>query len=627
MSAKRNGPKYSSDVNPAVDVRGLTREKPWLLPSNRKLRHLEGISLRNLALSRPSSLSQGKTADDQALPNSLRTPTKSLALREKKLEHSRSSNDLRTPPPGREAHDGSQKGSGTGNGLKVRPPLPGKVRRRSTLNWTNATPEVRQKKLEDVARLKLADTWFSLHCEGVADPVYVSEVVEKTMNPNFRFFDLSTYGPWITRRDALTIKFWARTEASQDYGLVVELQMHLRSLQFIGKSLESFHHPLPPNCAILHLADGIYTNFTDLPLDEPVLGMLARPKNAQGLQPTSTFDELMRLSNLDDCVQDALATRERLTSQISALLDKQQNDRRVVQSAAQAQDSLSSTNRAVSTVQKQIKAGLARRSELQASLQTRRDAIQTGICAQEKSLAHLNTARSNFTKHCALHREIQSELAGQIRRISQDVIQIYPIEPIPHKALSFTIHGLPLPNATSPSSDPAVTAAALGSVAHVTQMLSLYLSAAVPYPISPYGSFSTIYDPISISLQSEAARTFPLYQKGAVTYRFEYGVFLLNSDIEFLMSKQGIRMVDLRHTLPNLKYLLTVLTSGRGELPERKGGRSPINQELSRQDAEGRLAVDEWSSKGSNGALTKLAMHGKRPSTRVQSPLGREIEQ
>lgn len=257
MSAKRSGPKNSSDVNPAVDVKGLTREKPWLLPSvsqkhgwhairkligncslqNRKLRHLEGISLRNLTLSRPSTLSQGKTADDQALPTSLRTPTKSLALREKKLEHSRSSNDLRTPPPGREKHDGSQKGSETRNGLNVRPPLPGKVRRRSTLNWTNATPEVRQKKLEDVARSKLADTWFSLHCEGVAEPVYVSEVVEKAMNPNFRFFDLNTYGPWITRRDELTIKFWARTDSSQVYGLVVELQMHLRSLQFIGKSV------------------------------------------------------------------------------------------------------------------------------------------------------------------------------------------------------------------------------------------------------------------------------------------------------------------------------------------------------------------------------------------------------
>ncbi|KAL8916447.1 MAG: hypothetical protein Q9208_008513 [Pyrenodesmia sp. 3 TL-2023] len=594
-------------------------------PQNRKIRHLEGISLRNLTLSRPSILPHVKTADDEALPTSLRTPTKSLALREKKLEHSRSSNDLRTPPKRHEKLDHSQEGSDIENGLKDKRPLRGNIRRRSTLNWTNATPGVRQKKLEDVAGSKLADTWFSLHCEGVAEPVYVSEVVEKAMNPNFKFFDLNTYGPWITRRDELTIKFWARTESSHTYSLIVELQMHLRSLQFIGKSLESFHHPLPSNCAILHLSDGIYTTFTDLALDGPVLDISAAPKNAQGLQPTSTFDELMRLSNLDDCVQDALATREKLTSQISSLLEKQKDDRRIVQCAAQAQDSLLLTNRAVSTVQKQMKAGQARRSELQASLLARRDAIQTGISAQEKSRSHLSSARSNFANHRSLHRELQSDLAGQIRRISEDILHIYPIEPIPHKALSFTIHGLPLPNATSPSLDPPTTAAALGNVAHVTLLLSLYLSAALPYPVSPYGSFSTIYDPISISLQSEAARTFPLYQKGAVTYRFEYGVFLLNSDIELLMSKQGIRMVDLRHTLPNLKYLLTVLTSGEGELPGRKGGRPPINLQLPRHEAGRKLSVDDWSAKGSNGTLTKLAINGKQQSSRIQSPLGREI--
>ena len=35
-------------------------------------------------------------------------------------------------------------------------------------------------------------------------------------------------------------------------------------------------------------------------------------------------------------------------------------------------------------------------------------------------------------------------------------------------------------------------------------------------------------------------------------------------------------MVDQRHTLPNLKYLLTVLTAGRGEMPVRKKGGARI---------------------------------------------------
>lgn len=83
----------------------------------------------------------------------------------------------------------------------------------------------------------MVDTWFSIHCSGLQEPVYISEMVEKAMNPSFQFFDLNTYGPIVIRQDELTIKFWARTEGLQEFLLLVELQVHLGSLQFIGKSV------------------------------------------------------------------------------------------------------------------------------------------------------------------------------------------------------------------------------------------------------------------------------------------------------------------------------------------------------------------------------------------------------
>lgn len=84
---------------------------------------------------------------------------------------------------------------------------------------------------------RLADTWFSIHCSDIEEPVYVSEVVEKALNPSFRFFDLNAHGPLVTRRDELTMKFWAKTEKMGDYILLVELQLHLRSLQFVGRAV------------------------------------------------------------------------------------------------------------------------------------------------------------------------------------------------------------------------------------------------------------------------------------------------------------------------------------------------------------------------------------------------------
>ena len=119
---------------------------------------------------------------------------------------------------------------------ETRPSIP-TMRRRSTLNWSNTTPMTRQKKLEDATGGRMANTWFSIHCSDLEQPVYISEVAEKAMNPGFQFFDLNTYGPFVTRQDQLTIKFWAKTENTQEYTLLVELQAHLGSLQFIGKSV------------------------------------------------------------------------------------------------------------------------------------------------------------------------------------------------------------------------------------------------------------------------------------------------------------------------------------------------------------------------------------------------------
>ena len=288
----------------------------------------------------------------------------------------------------------------------------------------------------------------------------------------------------------------------------------------------------------------------------------------------------MRLSNLDDCIQDALFTRERLTSQISHLLEEQKQSSDIISSSSQAEQRLVSANRSLATCRKQVTATQTRRSELEASLRARRDAISSGDTTQQKAQKDLDLAKSKVSTRVSLLQTTKSSISGQIRRICEDLLRIYPIEPIDHKPLSFTIRGLHLPNAaapsTSPNADPAATAAALGIVAHLTHLLSFYLSTALPYPPTPHGSTSTIFDPISTNMQSHAARTFPLYEKGAVTYRFEYGVFLLNSDIELLMSRQGSRMVDQRHTLPNLKYLLTVLTAGKGELPVRKKGTARV---------------------------------------------------
>ncbi|KAG8530466.1 uncharacterized protein KY384_004969 [Bacidia gigantensis] len=595
------------------DGQGQIRERSSLLPSNRKLRHLQGLSLRNLELRKTASHPRGRTIDDESLPSTLKTPEKALAQKEKaKLEHSHSSVDLK-----QKAKDVPERTVADKRGAAEERLSVSRLKRADTLNWTNASSRLRQEKLEQATRGKMADVWYSLHLGTTVDPIYISEVIRETLNPSFRFFDMNTYGAFVTRREEITIRFWAKTNATDSDVLLIDLNVNLRSLYFIGKTvpenlaLESFSLPLPRNAVLFHLSDGIYTSFTDLPNDEQGGSPKASRKASQQVQSTSSFDALMRLSNIDNCIQDAISTRDRLMTQIDNILHQQEEKRDAVNAASQAQESLASTTRSLGACRKQVQSVENHRSKLQASLSSRRAAILSGQDTQQKSQGNLAKGRVELSSREKARQGIKSDLSGQIRRIGEDLSSIYPIAPVSDGSLSFSIRNSVLPVAGSqPHQDPIESATALGHAAHTTHLLSHYLSTPVPYPISPNGSTSTIYDPISTSLPSEAARTFPLYQKGAVAYRFDYGVFLLNSNIELIMSRQGARLIDLRYTLGNLKYILTVITEGKGEIPGRKRGQiKGLNGSLkgsSRDSSIGSRHLEKKAVEGENSDAKEL---------------------
>ncbi|PLN78434.1 hypothetical protein BDW42DRAFT_202128 [Aspergillus taichungensis] len=551
------------------------RETPWLLPSNRRLRHLHGLSLRNLVLTPPNPSQRKKTIDDEEVPNALQSPFKRLALDARSaIPQSRSFTNL--PAAGADGHKDKTPVHRPATSPAYRP-----VRRRSTLPGTDPDPRTREGQLQAITRSRMGDTWFSLHTEAepeAAPPVYVSEVVENATNPSFRFFDLTRCGPGVARGDWLMVRVWARATPADAYGLLVEWQLSLPSLQFLGRSLDGFHHPLPPNSLIFHFPDGVYTSLTDLPprssssvsASAPAPAAVASSRAEEGSAlPTASYDALMRLANLDECIQDARTTRARLEAQITAILETHRPAQATTSEAAAARETLTLTRQAVAAERKQLRLATRRREALAASLRARRDAMARGRQVQERARSHLPDARAKLAASAALLAQTGAETRGQLRRIAEDLLAIYPIEPVADRPLAFTIAGLALPNSDfTDVTDRDRLAAALGWTAHLVHLLSLYLSAPVPYPIHPAQSQSQIHDPISVDL---APRRYPLHP-GPAPARFDYGVFLLNKDIEFVMTTQGLRGLDRRQTLPNLKYLLYVLTAGPPAIPARKAG-------------------------------------------------------
>ena len=488
--------------------------RPLLLPHNRRIRHVQGIYIRNLTFSRP----RGETIDDAGLNKSR---GKLEALREPQLHHAHSSSDLRQPQGAR----------------------------RTSANWAGESPAFRQKKLEDIVASRMADTFFTLHCRGQEDPIYISEVAIKVMNPSFRFFDLSVFGPAITRLDTLTIKVWVKRG---DFILLIEEEVKLQALQYLAR-LEN--QPFPPNCIIFHLIDGIYT--LDVSSKPPP------PKPAPSLS-TSSYSALMRLSNLDESIQDALATREELAGQINFIIKSTPVDK-----SPRAQEDAARASRYVTACRKLLKQSERRKAELQTSIAARKAAMKAGREIQASAQEDVDSAQEKLQSCRALQQTTTSSIHGQRRRICEELSAIFPIEATDHPLL-FTICGLPLPNTSYEDMDEDAISAALGYVARVVDMLQYYLAIPLPYPIEPFGSRSIIHDPISIL--SDNQREFPLYMRGTVRFRFDYGVFLLNKNIERLAEGQGLKVIDIRQTLPNLKYLLYVCGEGKGELPPRKAG-------------------------------------------------------
>lgn len=136
----------------------------------RRLRNVQSISIRNISLAHaPAARRRTTTIDDDAVPHTLRSPAKMLALSETRaLEHSRSSTDLRAAGEATAVPAPETDGSPPKRKDRRTPPRPSvRMRRRSTLDWSSATPQGRQERLEAVAGQRMADVFFSLHVARV----------------------------------------------------------------------------------------------------------------------------------------------------------------------------------------------------------------------------------------------------------------------------------------------------------------------------------------------------------------------------------------------------------------------------------------------------------------------------
>ncbi|MCJ1478826.1 hypothetical protein MMC13_007510 [Lambiella insularis] len=564
---------------PQEDVRGLTRQTPWLLATNRKLRHVQGVSLRNISFEEAKGRTRNETVDDASLPSTSNTPSRVLALRELR-GHFKSMTDIQTIPS---LNEDTNAAARPGQSVPT-------LRRRSTHNWSNTTPDIRQKSLEDVVATRLPETFVSIHSVGVGFPIYITETSRKTMNPDFAFFDLQYRESFITRLDEVVVNVWSKKAKMEEFAHLIQVQVHLSSLSWLGKTLRDFDYPLPKNTIILHLVDGIYACSTDSSARPSQLPLPFTPTSPTipHVDNTSSLDSLMRLKNLDDCLQDAVATHSQMVDGIQEHLEAHKAMRSHIDQVSSSREHMRKIHAAVDTATHETDLMKQEKARIESTLKIRGKMKHQDLIVRQTAFHHLGECTDDIDRERKILQLTKTELRGQLRRLAEDISAAYSIEEVEDIPLGFTIHSLYLPNAemlvSHAGNDHSVEetiAAALGHVALALCLLAHYLNFAMPYPIGPRASTSSISDHITGNLEK---RLFPLYQTGVPRADFEYGVFLLNQNLVALMEAHKVRVVDPRTTLANLKNFLVVLASGPGEVPKRMTGRGRVNKAVGTGD-------------------------------------------
>ena len=402
------------------------------------------------------------------------------------------------------------------------------------------------------------------------------------------------------------MRLWAKRPKTPSWAFILEDIIDLRQLNFIGTLLD---RQFPQNALIFHLEDGIYSY--DFP------NRISEPRQQTPPVPSASYTALMKLANLESSIDDAMETQLKIMNQINEILEKEAPEADDV-----AREDVKLAEKYVATQQRTNRQAERKRDELRESLRRRRAAIAEGRDLQRQAEEDMGETREKIDSNREQLEKTEQQIRGQRRRICSDLSEIFPINPVPDAPpLSFQICNLPLPNSTYNSSisrsiSEDALSAALGLVVLLTRHLQFYLSHPLPYPLHPYGSRSSAQDDISLltDRSSGSRREFPLFlPRGGSTagqWRFEYGWFLLNKDIESLCSSQGLRVVDIRHSLPNLKYLLYVCSAGSDQVPERKKGgvRGLWIGRLSN-----RLSLEVPSSSGGDG--TSSVASSRRGST------------
>ena len=131
--------------------------------------------------------------------------------------------------------------------------------------------------------------------------------------------------PLKRRISNVVVRIWAGYRDS-DYSLLLEWRVELCCLRYIGKELRDLPSGLPNNMIIFGFENGYYTAPDEDEATEHPHSQFIEPtatiSGGTGVSRSYTYETVMRLNNLHECIADTKKSRDEIKHSIESAMNK-----------------------------------------------------------------------------------------------------------------------------------------------------------------------------------------------------------------------------------------------------------------------------------------------------------------
>ncbi|XP_065644380.1 UV radiation resistance-associated protein isoform X5 [Hydra vulgaris] len=432
-------------------------------------------------------------------------------------------------------------------------------------------------------KYSLLSLYFTLHASDNQNKVlYKSEIIENTLNPNWRDFDPEVFLKNSSKKkdSSVLLCIWGSCK-NNDFKIILNYHVNFSGLQYFTEQLRSQDHRYETNCILFRLFGGFYcAPKDDCTIENDVKNQFVKVHIDQ-LMPSYKKTSLLRIHSSLKAIHQARLQVEKVQHQMVQLLasSKEKTRKNTEKETIILRNKL--MREELKVLKQKIRYERSASSEQNGWLCSRENELKKRLKELSLSQEAMGVSHSLHIQRRELLVQVSAQINHRIRQIAADLIDIYTIKELPineKNKREYAICGVRLPNSEDfNGEDETMLAVAVGYVAHLVYMMAKFTELPLRYSICPMGSRSSVQDLLTDKL-TDKEREFPLFSKGKDKFQFRYGMFLLNKNIAQLRYHNKLGTADLRNTLLNLKNLFETKFGLRFDLNNSLDARSGQNQ-------------------------------------------------